>query len=99
MPATGRVNVGWQIVFTFLPIPDLWAFYRIKKLQKYVLYVVLPSIVLSIIMVSYIIATESRFMPWGHNGLAFGNNTDAAETASIMGNAIGWGLQGFPSTL
>ncbi|HEX6560433.1 MAG TPA: hypothetical protein VF016_00240 [Nitrososphaera sp.] len=95
MPATGRVSVGWQIVFTFLPILDLWAFYRIKKLQKYVLYAVVPSIVLSIIAVSYIIAAERRFIPWGDDGLVFGSAKAAAETASIMGNVIGWGLQGF----
>ncbi len=26
-----EVSVGWQMIFTFIPILDLWAFYRIKK--------------------------------------------------------------------
>jgi hypothetical protein len=40
-----KVSVGWQIVFTFIPIVNFWAFYRIRKLRKYVLYVVVPSVV------------------------------------------------------
>ncbi len=26
-----EVSVGWQMVLTFIPILDLWAYYRIKK--------------------------------------------------------------------
>ena len=43
MPATGPVRIIWQIIFTFIPIVDLWAFYRIKKLRRYFLYVVIPA--------------------------------------------------------
>ena len=45
MPAKNKVNIMWQIVFVlFIPIADIWAFYRIKKLQKSIIYLVLPSI-------------------------------------------------------
>ena len=27
------VNVNWQTVFVFIPIADLWAFYRVQKLR------------------------------------------------------------------
>jgi hypothetical protein len=35
--------VAWQIVARFVPIASIWAFYRIKKLQRYLLYVFVPS--------------------------------------------------------
>ena len=44
MPAKGPVSIIWQIIFTFIPILDLWAFYRIKKLRRFFLYVIVPGI-------------------------------------------------------
>ena len=45
MPAKNKVSILWQIIFVlFIPIVGIWAFYRIRKLQKFLLYVVLPSI-------------------------------------------------------
>jgi hypothetical protein len=52
MPANHKVSVAWQIVFTFLPVVNFWAFYRIRKLRMYVLYVILPSIIVSIYYIS-----------------------------------------------
>ena len=47
MPAEHKVSILWQIIFVlFVPIVGIWAFYRIKKLQKFILLVVLPSITL-----------------------------------------------------
>jgi NO-binding membrane sensor protein with MHYT domain len=47
MPAKGPVSVLWQIIFVvFIPFLDLWAFYRIKKLKKYLLYVYVPQIII-----------------------------------------------------
>jgi hypothetical protein len=54
MPACHKVSVGWQIVFTFVTILNLWAFYRIRKLRKYLLYVLVPQIVVSTIFYSVI---------------------------------------------
>ena len=56
MPAKGPVKIIWQIVFTFIPILDLWAFYRIKKLRRFFLYVVIPSIVIMMVFVAAILA-------------------------------------------
>ena len=51
MPAKGPVSILWQIVFAlFIPIADIWAFYRIKKLRKAILYVTLPSLVLMVLV-------------------------------------------------
>lgn len=65
MPANSKVSVGWQIVFTFLPIVNFWAFYRIRKRRRYVLYVIMPSIVVSIVSYSYLHANPLRSLaPW-----------------------------------
>lgn len=58
MPANHKVSVGWQIVFTFITFLDLWAFYRIRKLRKYLLYVSVPSIALSIIVFTYVYSID-----------------------------------------
>ena len=51
MPAEHRVSILWQIIFVlFVPVVGIWAFYRIKKLQKFILFVVLPSIVLMLLI-------------------------------------------------
>ncbi len=52
MPANGKVNIGWQIVFTIISPVNLWAFYRIKKLRLFMLYVIVPSIIISSIVVA-----------------------------------------------
>ena len=51
MPAKGMVSIGWQIVFAIISPVNLWAFYRIKKLRLFVLYVIVPSAIVSSIIV------------------------------------------------
>jgi len=102
MPANHKVSVAWQIVFTFLPIVNFWAFYRVRKLLKYLLYVFVPSIALSIVF--------GYFYSWGvveHRSI---NPSLTSEfdgpvyepayltldpTVAIPGSIIGFGLQGF----
>jgi hypothetical protein len=97
MPAYLKVSVGWQIVFTFLPIVNFWAFYRIRKLRKYVFYVILPSIVFSIAYLSYLF---DRFAPPSDSNPFYGYSPtydfvilNPLLYATTQG--IGWGLQGF----
>ena len=52
MPAKGKVSVGWQIVFAIISPVNLWAFYRIRKLRLHVLYVIVPSVIVSSIVVA-----------------------------------------------
>jgi hypothetical protein len=52
VPAKGKVSIGWQIVFAIISPVNLWAFYRIKKLRLYTLYVIVPSIIVSSIIVA-----------------------------------------------
>ena len=47
-----KVDLRWQIIFIFIPILGFWAFYRIKKLRRFLLYVGVPALVIEIILVS-----------------------------------------------
>jgi hypothetical protein len=96
MPADHRVSVAWQIVFTFIAILNLWAFYRIRKLRKYLLYVIAPALVFSAIQLAYEIAYPSRpFTPWGDDGLAFGYDPAPRLAILIARYVISAGLQAF----
>ena len=64
MPANGRVSIGWQIVFAIISPINLWAFYRIKKLRLYMLYVIVPSLVISsIVIVGILYEMENPEIP------------------------------------
>jgi len=52
MPAKGKVSIRWQIVFAIISPVNLWAFYRIRKLRLYALYVIVPSVIISSIVVA-----------------------------------------------
>lgn len=54
MPANHKVSVSWQILFTFITGLNFWAFYRIRKLQKYLLFVFAPSIAASMVLFAMI---------------------------------------------
>ncbi len=48
--ASGKVSIIWQMIFVaFIPIVGIWAFYRIQKLKKMILYLEIPTITLVII--------------------------------------------------
>jgi hypothetical protein len=95
LPADHKVSVAWQIVALFIPIANFWAFYRIRKLRKYVLYVILPSIVLSIVATYRVFSyLPRRFLP-SDDGLAFGDPFAVyQDPAYIAALAISWALFG-----
>jgi len=86
MPANHRVSVAWQIVFTFIFGLNFWAFSRIRKLRKYLLYVFVPSVASSAALFWYISEKGYWVSSWGD---AF------ALPPVIAANVIGLGLQGF----
>lgn len=55
MPAKGPVRIVWQIIFIFIPVLNLWAFYRIKKLRKFFLIIWIPEIVITLVIIAPII--------------------------------------------
>ncbi len=88
MPAKGPVSVLWQIIFVvFVPILDLWAFYRIKKLKKYLLYVYVPQIVIGGIIVGLILsmAFEGNSLEKFSN---FSEDLENNELALIISNIL-----------
>lgn len=91
LPANHKVSVGWQIVFTFIIGLNFWAFYRIGKLRKYVLYIVVPSAALS--GVSYSYPAPPSFSQFGDDWLAYGD-PDAFAVFAIT-TAVGFVIQGF----
>jgi len=111
MPANHKVSVAWQIVFTFIPIVNFWAFYRIRKLLRYLLYVILPSAVLSIIfsiyaaVLSFAGAWVSQPQQSTTNGSGMTEFTEKWPSlpplspefwyAAVIGNIISFGFQGF----
>lgn len=58
MPAKGPVKISWQIVFTLIPVLDFWAFYRIKKLRKYILIVSIPVTIISMVIIAPQVLSE-----------------------------------------
>ena len=93
MPARGKVSILWQIVFVvFIPILDLWAFYRIQKLRKYLLYVYVPQIAVGLIVVVFFIS-----MAFEEDGMQkvteFSDNLNENELLlTITSTVIGLGL-------
>lgn len=97
LPADHKVSVAWQIVALFIPIANFWAFYRIRKLRKYLLYVGVPSYLFAgiLLYVSYVGYWVT--LPDGYAG-----GLDATETGrDIFGmvppvfitiQLISWGL-------
>jgi hypothetical protein len=78
--------MAWQIVFTFLPVVNFWAFYRIRKLRKFLLYVFVPSVISSIGLFWYISERGYWVSAW----------YDVFSLPPVLAaNAIGLGLQVF----
>ena len=50
MPAKGKVSLVWQTIFCFIPIMDIVASYRVKRLRWYLLIMLAVGIPLSIAM-------------------------------------------------
>jgi len=95
VPANHKVSVAWQIVFTFISILNLWAFYRIRKLRKYVLYVTAPSLVLSIFLIWYYFFSRSpnEVSFRRSEGFTFGDPA-VFWPITILSNVIAIALQG-----
>lgn len=75
MPSTHKVSIFWQIVFTFISFIDLWAAYRIKKLQKFILFYVIPFTILNWTLPFVILAISSPDQMTIIND-SFANETD-----------------------
>ena len=96
MPAEGKVSLAWQIIMVLLiPIAGIWAFYRIKRLQKAFLYIMLPQI----IMVVIVLVAAIMMIP-GEDAMdsleTFGNDESTFEPIvfglTTLSSVIGLGI-------
>ena len=101
MPADHKVSVAWQIVALFVPIANFWAFYRIRKLRKYLLYVFLPSLVVSGFVLWYISDRGIWAPTMGYQDSVPGDPAYVPYTFDFLGSplyvastAISWALFG-----
>lgn len=96
MPATKPVSFVWQVVFSFIPILNVWAFYRIRKLRKYILFVILPQIA---ILAEIGAATSRKLILAVTNpvlGLLWPNNnptTMLSDSGVFLAQVVGVALQ------
>jgi hypothetical protein len=87
MPADHKVSIAWQIVFTFIPIANLWAFYRIRRMRKCLLYVVVRVIVFSVLITEaffgdlYYYLSTGRQTAWGSEAQSF-NSSESNYTTN-----------------
>lgn len=111
MPADHKVSVAWQIVATFIIVANFWAFYRIRKLRRYLLYVIIPSIAFSIVIFGYAYsdAFQKAFdqnytslcdepilnRPWDSVNSVGRYNCETQYYAYIVGNVMNLAFQGF----
>jgi len=66
MPAKGPVKIAWQIVFILIPVLNIWAFYRIKKLRKYILIVCIPVTVITMLVIAPQVLSEMENIQEGN---------------------------------
>ena len=90
MPAKGKVSILWQIVFAvFIPIADIWAFYRIKKLRKAILYITFPSLGLMIMVL----------VPMTSIMIEAGDNPEKIEQISDLASDVGLGVMSIVTSI
>jgi len=96
LPANHKVSVAWQIVSTFIPIVNFWAFYRIRKLTKYFFYVILPSIAFTIVILVIVFSWQKGVigsLDW-YEGATMSPASEPTDIrVSIISNIIGAGIQ------
>ncbi len=75
------VSVNWQSVFMIIPIFDLYAAYRIEKLRKYLLFIIIFS---TVVVISLLI-----LFPIDEQLL----DSPQLETDFDEDGGIGWGIE------
>jgi len=100
MPATGKVNLVRQTIYSLIPILDLYSAYHIKKLRWYLLVMVATGIVMGTIT-SLVDPQEEDYdqdkimnpegdLDWGY--LFWGENPGLVIGSFIASNAVSLGI-------
>ena len=101
MPAKGPVSLTWQTIFCFIPIMDIVASYRVKRLRWYLLiflgYGALSSVIQMIIypfeetsVYNEKIFAETTGIDWSYAIL--GQNPELGIASIIVHNAIAYAI-------
>ncbi len=99
MPAKGPVNLTWQTIFCFIPIMDIVASYRVKRMRWYLLifigYGALSTAIQSIInpfdetaVYNEKVYSETMGFDWDYALL--GSNPELSIATMIICNAIAY---------
>ena len=101
MPAKGPVSLTWQTIFCFIPIMDIVASYRVKRLRWYLLIFIVFGII-SVSVQSALnpfdeasiynerVFSEETGFDWGYAIL--GNNPETSILATIIHTGIGYAI-------
>jgi len=98
MPANHKVSVVWQIVLTFIRIAIFWAFQRIRKLRRYLLYVFVPQVLALIVGYPRGLYLDESLKPnfFDPSGPPYQPiEYHLPPEAFVIGALTFWGLQGF----
>ena len=100
MPAKGKVSLVWQTIFCFIPIMDIVASYRVKRLRWYLLIMLAVGIPLSIAMNAISpmptsedydkMFLENQEIDWGH--IILGDEPEVAIASWIIYQGIVYAL-------
>ena len=89
MPAKGKVNLSVQTVFCIIPILDVYAAYRIKKLRKYLAIMVLVIVIPVTVASSIFLPTDDEGLEGFTNLLIFYYGIDDNQFIFSVGTQIG----------
>ncbi len=90
MPAKGKVDLTIQTIFCIIPILDMYAAYRVKKLRKYLMIMILVVAIPVSIASSVFLPTEDEDLVEGFtNVMIFYYGVDDNQFIFSVGVQIG----------
>ena len=89
MPSKGPVSLTWQTIFCIIPIMDVVAAYRIKKLRKYLLIMIVVVAIPVSIASSIFLPTEDEGMEGFVNMMTYYYGVDDNQFIFSIGVQIG----------
>jgi hypothetical protein len=89
MPVKGKVSLTVQTIFCIIPILDMYAAYRIKKLRKYLVIMILVIAVPVSVVSSVFLPTDDDVMEGFANVMTFYYGVDDSQFIFSVGVQIG----------
>jgi len=89
MPTKGKVSLTVQTIFCIIPILDMYAAYRVKKLRKYLIIMILVIAVSISVASSVFLLTDNDVMEGFVNVMTFYYGEDDNQFIFSVGVQIG----------